>query len=326
MGTATRVPQRSEVEAAEAELRTEGEELSAEEAWASLRRYGGWNLVRDSFVRFRYADGFSHSRALALQTVLAILPLAIALIGLSGVLHTEDIGRIAELTIRRLVSGPSQGVVDDALRESRRQAGDGGEVALWLGLLFSIANVTTGMCQVERGANRIYGVERDRPFLHKYTRGLVMALSAGLPLGLAFSVTVLGSDLSLAMAEVYHLGPTTHRAWDVLRWPVGILLAVVATSAVFRRSPRRTQPGYTWLAFGSAVYVVLWLGATWALSLYVGANSSFTTVYGPLSAFMALMLWSYLTSLALFLGLSFAAQLEAVRAGVPQPVTADPGI
>ncbi|MEU9176184.1 YihY/virulence factor BrkB family protein [Streptomyces sp. NPDC048550] len=326
MGTATRVPPRIEVEAAEAELYTEGEGLSGEEAWAALRRHGGWNLVRDSFIRFRYADGFSHSRALALQTVLSILPLAIALIGLSGVLHTEDIGRMAELTIRRIVSGPSHDVVDDALRESRRQAGDGGEAALWLGLLFSIANVTTGMCQVERGANRIYGVERDRPFLHKYTRGLVMAVVAGLPLGLAFSVTVLGSDLGLAMTETYHLGAAAQRVWDVLRWPVGILLAVVATSAVFRRSPRRTQPGYTWLAFGAGVYLVLWLGATWGLSLYVGASSSFTTVYGPLSAFMSLLLWSYLTSLALFLGLSFAAQLEAVRAGVAGPVTKDPGV
>ncbi|WP_030299696.1 YihY/virulence factor BrkB family protein [Streptomyces katrae] len=326
MGTATRVPPLSEVEAAEAESHGEGEGLSGEEAWAALRRHGGWNLVRDSFIRFRYADGFSHSRALALQTVLSILPLAIALIGLSGVLHTEDIGRMAELTISRIVSGPSQDVVDDALRESRRQAGDGGEAALWLGLLFSIANVTTGMCQVERGANRIYGVERDRPFLHKYTRGLVMALVAGLPLGLAFSVTVLGSDLGLAMTETYHLGSAAHQVWDVLRWPVGILLAVVATSAVFRRSPRRTQPGYTWLAFGAGVYLVLWLGATWGLSLYVGASSSFTTVYGPLSAFMSLLLWSYLTSLALFLGLSFAAQLEAVRAGVAGPVTKDPGV
>ncbi|MFB6809492.1 YihY/virulence factor BrkB family protein [Streptomyces sp. NPDC056387] len=326
MGTATRVPPLGEVEAAEAELRTDGDGLSGEEAWAALRRHGGWNLVRDSFVRFRYADGFSHSRALALQTVLAILPLAIALIGLSGVLHTEDAGRMAELTIRRIVSGPSQGVVDDALRESHRHAGDGGEAALWLGLLFSVANVTTGMCQVERGANRIYGVERDRPFLHKYTRGLVMALLAGLPLGLAFSVTVLGSDLGVAMTQTYHLGPGAHRVWDVLRWPVGTLLAVAATSAVFRLSPRRTQPGYTWLAFGAGVYLVLWLAATWGLSLYVGASGSFTTVYGPLSAFMSLLLWSYLTSLALFLGLSFAAQLEAVRAGVSEPVMKDPGV
>ncbi|WP_328923365.1 YihY/virulence factor BrkB family protein [Streptomyces sp. NBC_00190] len=326
MGTATRVPQRSEVEAVEAELRTEGADLSGEEAWAALCRYGGWSLVRDSFIRFRYADGFSHSRALALQTVLSIVPFAIAVIGLSRALHTEAIGQIAELTIRRIVSGPGQDVVDDALRQSHHRAGDGGRAALWLGLLFSIANVTTALCQVERGANRIYGVERDRPFLHKYTRGLVMALLAGLPLGLSFAVTVLGADLSLAVTQVYHLGPTSHRVWNLLHWPVGILLAVIATSVIFRRSPRRTQPGYTWLAFGATVHLVLWLAATWGLSLYVGAGSSFATVYGPLSALVSLLLWSYLTSLALFLGLSFAAQLEAVRAGVADPITADPGV
>ncbi|MEU6988250.1 hypothetical protein ABZ946_33330 [Streptomyces sp. NPDC046324] len=53
------------------------------------------SLARDSFVRFRYADGFSHSRALALQTVLSLVPLAIVAIGQSGVLHTEGIGRVA---------------------------------------------------------------------------------------------------------------------------------------------------------------------------------------------------------------------------------------
>ncbi|MFD6245901.1 YihY/virulence factor BrkB family protein [Streptomyces roseolus] len=317
MGTATRVPQQRDVR---------GEELSGDEAWAALRRYGGWRLARDSFVRFRYADGFSHSRALALQTVLSLVPLAIAAIGLSGVLHTEGIGRVAELTISRLASGPSQEMVDEALAQSRRHAGDGGQAALWLGLLFSVTNVTTGLCQVERGANRIYGNERDRPFLHKYFRGLVMAVLAGLPLGLSFVLIVLGADLTHAFAEVYGLDPAATRAWGLLRVPVGILLAVLATSAIFRLSPRRDQPGYTWLAFGAVVHLLLWLTATWALSLYVGASSSFTSVYGPLSAVMSLLLWSYLTSLALFLGLSFAAQLEAVRAGTREPVSRDPGV
>ncbi|MEV7536983.1 MULTISPECIES: YihY/virulence factor BrkB family protein [Streptomyces] len=317
MGTATRVPQQRDVR---------GEELSGDEAWAALRRYGGWRLARDSFVRFRYADGFSHSRALALQTVLSLVPLAIAAIGLSGVLHTEGIGRVAELTISRLASGPSQEMVDEALAQSRRHAGDGGQAALWLGLLFSVTNVTTGLCQVERGANRIYGNERDRPFLHKYFRGLVMAVLAGLPLGLSFVLIVLGADLTHAFAAVYGLDPAATRGWGMLRVPVGILLAVLATSAIFRLSPRRDQPGYTWLAFGAVVHLLLWLTATWALSLYVGASSSFTSVYGPLSAVMSLLLWSYLTSLALFLGLSFAAQLEAVRAGTREPVSRDPGV
>ncbi|MFE4632859.1 YihY/virulence factor BrkB family protein [Streptomyces sp. NPDC056773] len=317
MGTAKRVPQRHDVS---------GEELSADEAWTALRRYGGWSLARDSFVRFRYADGFSHARALALQTVLSIVPLAIAAVGLSGVLHTEDVGLVAELTIRGLTDGPGQAVVDDALSESRRHAGDGGRVALWLGLLFSLANVTTALCQVERGANRIYGNERDRPFLAKYSRGLVMAALAGLPLGLSFILTVVGTHLTRALAEVYRLSPDTVQAWQLLRWPLGILLAVLATSAIFRLSPRRHQPGYTWLAFGAVVHLVLWNLATWALSFYIGESSSFTSVYGPLSAIVALLIWSYLTSMALFLGLSFAAQLEAVRAGVREPVTNDPGV
>ncbi|KIF06588.1 ribonuclease BN [Streptomyces sp. RSD-27] len=326
MGTATRVPQRRDVASWRAERAQEGDELSAEEAVAALRRHGGWSLVRDSFIRFRYADGFSHSRALALQTVLAIVPLAIAFIGLSGALHTDAVGRIAELTIRQLASGPSREVVDEALAQSRHRPGDGSQAALWLGLLFSVVNVTTALCQVERGANRIYGTERDRPFLPKYARGLVMSVLAGLPLGLSFCVTVLGAHLSRAVTEVYHLEPGTARAWDLLRWPVGVLLALLATSAIFRLSPRRTQPGYTWLAFGATVHLTLWLLATWGLSLYVGAGGSFTTVYGPLSAFVSLLLWSYLTSLALFLGLAFAAQLEAARAGVSEPATADPGV
>ncbi|NUS87051.1 MAG: hypothetical protein HOY75_31170, partial [Streptomyces sp.] len=80
MGTATKVPETRDMA---------GEELSGDEAWAALRRYGGWPLLRDAFLRFRYADGFSHARALALQTVLAVIPLAIAFVGLSTSLHTE---------------------------------------------------------------------------------------------------------------------------------------------------------------------------------------------------------------------------------------------
>ncbi|WP_328935803.1 MULTISPECIES: YihY/virulence factor BrkB family protein [unclassified Streptomyces] len=317
MGTATKVPETRDMT---------GDDLSADEALASLRRYGRWPLLRDAFVRFRYADGFSHSRALALQTVLSVIPLAIAFVGLSTALHTENIGRLAELTIHRIAQGPSADVVDDALARSRHSAGDGDQIALWFGLVFSLVNVTTAMCQIERGANRIYGNERDRPFHQKYLRGLVMSLSAGIPLGIGFVVMVAGGDLAAAAATVYHLDGEARTACEILRWPFGLVLALISASAIFRRSPRRKQPGYTWLAFGAAVYLVLWTVLTWVLSLYLSISGSFDTIYGPLSAFMSLLLWAYLTSIALFLGLSFAAQLEAARALRPGPISADPGV
>ena len=51
-----------------------GDELSADDALLALRRYGGWPLVRDAFIRFRYGDGFSHARAFAFQLCLAWCP------------------------------------------------------------------------------------------------------------------------------------------------------------------------------------------------------------------------------------------------------------
>ncbi len=51
-------------------------------------------------------------------------------------------------------------------------------VALWLGLGFAVLNLASAMAQIERGANRIYGIERDRPFVRKYGRALALAFTA----------------------------------------------------------------------------------------------------------------------------------------------------
>ncbi len=55
------------------------------------------------------------------------------------------------------------------------------------------------------------------------------------------------------------------------------------------------------------------------LAVYVGATDSFGATYGPLAGTIGVLLWSFLSSVALFVGLSFAAQLEAVRAGSLEP-------
>lgn len=106
---------------------------------------------------------------------------------------------------------------------------------------------------------------------------------------------------------------------------MGLTLAWVASAVIFRRSLRRVQPGYTWLAFGSAVHLLLWVAATWLLALHVEGCNAFGALYGPLTAFVALLPWAYLTAVALFLGIAFAARWEAARAGIDTAVRPDPG-
>jgi len=316
MSTATRVPETTTIS---------GDELSADDAVTTLRRYGHWKLVKNSFIRFRYADGFTNARALALQFCLSFIPLIIAVVGLSSALHHEKFGQVVTRTLTRVMPGGNDGnVMQEAAQHGRDQGATGGQLALWLGLFAAIVALTTAMGQIERGANRIYGIERDRPAVRKYGRALLMALTAGLLSLFGFLVIIAGDALGESLAAVYTWSDTSETLWTIGRWPVGVILAWASFTVVLERAPRRRQPAYSWLAFGSGVSLALWLMVTGLLALYVAEGASFGTTYGPLTGIFALLLWANLSSVALFLGIAFAAQLEAVRAGVPAPASADP--
>jgi YihY family inner membrane protein len=192
------------------------------------------------------------------------------------------------------------------------------------GLLVSIVAITTAMAQIERGANRIYGIQRDRPGGARYGRAALLAATAGIPAMLGFVILVAGGALVESLQRVYGWGDTTATTLSWLRWPIGALLGLVSVTTLFRWAPRRRQPGFSWLAVGAGFAFALWVLFSLALSFYVSHSASFGTVYGPLTGMFALLLWSQLTSLSLLFGIALAAQLEAVRAGVPAPVALDP--
>ena len=295
------------------------EELSADDAWRVLRRHGGWRLLSDSFVRFRYGDGFSHSRAFAFQLCLAVVPFLIAFTGLITGLGVDEGGKVLAETMLALTPGASEQIVGELLTGSEEV----GRIALFFGLLTGIWALTTTMAQIERGANRIYGVERDRPALRKYLRAAVLTVAAGLPALAGFVMLVGGGALGDAVQRHYAGGRLAETVWDAVRWPMSVALTVLAVAVLFRHAPRRRQPGLSWLVFGAGIATALWWLATLALAAYVKVSDSFGQTYGALTGVMALLLWANLTGIALFAGLAFAAQLEALRIGLPEPAQPD---
>ena len=296
----------------------ETHQLEGDDALRTLRLTGWGKLVKDSFQRFRAADGFSHTRALAYQVTLALFPAVIATVGLATAVQASRFRQLVVETADRLAPGPAGQLITQAVEQGARSAARGGVLALVLGALAALASATVAMGQIERGANRLYGVERDRPSTQKYVNGFLLACSAGMLVVLAFVLIVAGSDFATATKLSGFMGGL----WAVLRWPLSIAFAVVAFAVLFREAPRRQQPSWSWLAVGSGLSVLLWLVFTGLLALYLSAASgTFGQTYGPLTGVIAVLVWTWLTSLALFLGVAFAAQLEAVRAGVPEPAT-----
>ena len=283
--------------------------LEGDDALETLRATGRRRLALDAFDRFRAADGFSHARALAFQFALTIVPGLITVVGLATALDQDTFTRVVRDVLREMAPGAAADLVTAALR----QGGEGarqehGEVALAFGGLATMVSGTTAFGQLERGANRIYGVERDRPPLRKYATAAALMLTAGVATVLAAVLLVAGETLADAAGW--------SSAFHVLRWPVAVVLVVVALALLFEVAPRRRQPEPSWLAVGSGLAALLWLLFTGGLGVFVGASENFGATYGPLAGTIAVLLWTFFSALALMLGLAFAAQLEAVRAGV----------
>ena len=301
----------------------DGDELDAEDAWHLMRRIGMRQLLLDSFKRFRYADGFSHSRALALQAALSVVPFLLALSGLAADLDEERPSQVLARTIERISPG---GGARDALASAVSGGSEtAGEIALAFGLAVSVLSMTTAMAQVERGTNRIYGIRRDRRAPVKYGRALVLTAVLALPVGLGFLLLVAGGSFAEAMRTSYGWSDDTADIWNAGRWPAGLVLLVFTIAVLLDHAPRRRQPALSWLALGAGIAVLLTMLATGMLAAYVQLSGSFSQTYGPLAGVFALLLWSLLSSIALFAGAAVCAQLEFLRAGQSEPVHDDPG-
>jgi YihY family inner membrane protein len=274
---------------------------------------GRRRLARDAFVRMRAADGFSHARSLAFVTTLVLLEGIIGLVGLASVVGSARVGRVVSDIVQQAVPGPAGAVLTQTVRQARSAAATGQWFGLVFGLVGALVTATTLMGQMERVLNRLYGVERDRPTVEKYTRAFVLAVTAGLAASVAFVMLAFGHGLT-------HGDGVVTSVWRLARWPVALALMVAAIALVFRMAPRRHQPAWSWLAYGAAISVLGWTLASVALGLFFRWSSSFGDTYGPLAGTVGLLLWAFFASVSVVYGAAVAAQLEAVRAeGIAPP-------
>lgn len=301
MSTASRVP--------------ETWELTGDDARKTLASTGRVRLLKDSVVRLRRADGTSHSRSLAFVTSLVLVQGLIVIVGFAAAFGSSGVSNVIVDAIRSAAPGPAGDVLTGAVKQARSVGARDQYLVLVIGLLGTMLTATTLMGQLERGLNRVYGIEQDRPFREKYRLAFLLAISAGAAIAAAFVLLAFGRQLGTSGSGA------VHGAWVVVRWPLAVGLLAVGLAILFRWSPNRHQPGRAWLAFGSLIAILLWSLSTLGLALGFRVSSSFGDTYGPLAGIVALQIWTFVSALSIFYGAAVAAQLEAVRAGVPSPAT-----
>jgi YihY family inner membrane protein len=270
-------------------------------------------ILTQGIRRFRAADATSISRALGFQVVLASVP---ALIAVVAITTRTGAGSMRDL-IMSVIGSVAPGATADLFRSLVAQGADAAGSSAWVigsAIATTLVSGVGAMTQLQRGSNRVYGIEADRPLWRRYGRAMLLTVSFGLLMAAGFFLITLGSSVGSLLGGF-------EAWWTWGRWPVGFLVVLVALTGLFKAAPGRRQPPLGWLMAGALLAVGLWVAATAALALYLKASATFGEVYGPLAGFIGLLLWAWLGSMAILLGLAYTAQVEAHAANAPEPVS-----
>ncbi len=94
---------------------------------------------------------------------------------------------------------------------------------------------------------------------------------------------------------------------------LSVLFATAVLAAFYRFSVHHSKRVVRRVLPGAVLAVVLWLVISWAFGLYVTTLAEYAVFYGSLAAVAVLLVWLWLTSLAILVGAELNSQLEGLR-------------
>jgi membrane protein len=111
------------------------------------------------------------------------------------------------------------------------------------------------------------------------------------------------------------LGSTAVTIWEIAKWPVMAAVFVGMVSLLYYTAPDAELRGFRWVTPGAGVAIAVWALASAGFALYVANFGSYDKTYGTLGGLIALLVWLWLSNLAILFGHALNAQLER---GAPQ--------
>lgn len=249
---------------------------------------------------------------LTYYSVLSIFPALLALVSVLGVFGE---GESSVNAILDMLERIGQGDAAENLRGpiSSLAESDAAGVALIGGIAGALWSASNYVNAFGRALNKVYEIDEGRPFWKLRPQMLlvtiiVLALAATILLGL-----VVSGPVAASIGQLVGLEDSTVMVWNLAKWPVILLLVIIAVAVLYYGTPNVKQPKFRWVSVGAAVAILIWILASLAFGWYVSGFASYNKTYGSLAGVIVFLLWLWLTNLALLFGAEIDSEMERAR-------------
>ena len=281
--------------------------------------------VKRAIAEFKEDRGTLTAAGMAFYWFLSVFPLLVAGVGMLSLFNVsgETIEDIAK-SITDALPGGAGAILVEAVRNANEQS-NGAVLAVLIGLAAALWSASAGCVGMQMGLDVAYDVHDDRKFLKKRLVAFELMLAMLVLGGAATALIVFGAPLGDALRDNLPFGSAFVVLWTALRWVGGLVALTGLFATIYYLAPNRDTPRWVWVSPGGILAAVIWLVASLGFSVYVANFGSYAETYGgSLAAVVVLLLWLYLTALAVVLGGELNAELERQSAARKGQVPSQP--
>lgn len=248
--------------------------------------------------------------ALTYYALLSLFPALIATVSLLGLFGdptattrslTEIITDLGPESAAETFKGPIESVT-----ANRGTAG----AAFVLGLAVALWSASGYVAAFGRASNVIYETPEGRPFWKLRPLQLAVTLAMVLLMVvLALGLVSTGPVLN-AIAGPIGLGDTAVTVWSIAKWPAMGAIFLLMVAVLYHASPNVRLRRFRWVSAGSLVAIAVWIVASALFAFYVANFGSYNKTYGTLGGLIALLVWFWISNLAILFGHQLNAERE----------------
>ena len=277
----------------------------APNARSEMRFSSAKAIVQCAYRSCLQHNQLNNAAALSFFFLLSLSPLLIFLVSLMTVLPVPNLDRHILEAVSQIVPVDAMRIVSRVLMsvfESNRRL-------LSLGILGAIWAGSTGFNAMIMALNAAYLVKEARPVWKRQLVAIGLTIVVGVMVIAALTLLFFGSRIGYWVASRVGAESALAAAWPIIRWFVIVAFTTLSVEMLYFLAPN-TKHRFLSQMPGASVAVVLWLTSSFGLGWYLRSFSEFTAIYGALGAMIALMLWFYLSSLAILIGAEVNAQVQ----------------
>jgi membrane protein len=251
--------------------------------------------------------------AIAYYSFLAVPSLLLVAVGAFSLFAGPD--AIATITekLAGVVPREALTLIDESLTRVTENRANSGIAMAVVGTVLAVWSLTGAMQTLMWALNSAYERDETRGFVKRRLTALLMVVLMLFAFALAFGLLVLGPHLSGWIGDAVGLEALVAWLWWTAQWPVLILGLLVAFATILYLGPDVDHPRWQFLTFGTVLAVFVWLLGSGAFAVYVSQFGSYNKAWGSVATVIVMLIWLWLSALALLFGAELNAEAERSR-------------